>query len=81
MDRKHRLGKQESSTPARRLLGLGFNPVAVCKMVGWESLDMLKYYAVLEAADLDQEAGRIFGNKNVDKSTIGQQGEAVSKST
>jgi hypothetical protein len=51
------------STAARRLLSIGFHPVEVCLMVGWESLDMLKYYAVLKAEDLDKAAARVFGKK------------------
>ncbi|MCI0415015.1 site-specific integrase [bacterium] len=51
------------STAARRLLNMGFHPLEVCKMVGWESLDMLKYYSVLEAADLDAAVARVCGSQ------------------
>lgn len=59
------------STAAKRLLRLGFSSYEVCAMVGWKSLDMLKYYAIVETEDLQEKAAKLYQN-SADRQKISQ---------
>jgi integrase len=47
------------STAARNLLKLGFLPHEVCRMVGWKSVEMLYYYAIIDTSDLHEKAQKL----------------------